>query len=118
MFEQSAHTMELERTYPSGAEEWCCPACGRRFIMQWPPQYKRIVLEPGDEYAPHSGGKGGVQIGAMQMAPADDILPSTEPPRDDRMQDADDTAADDTPDLEALGPWLKWLKDADLDGAA
>jgi hypothetical protein len=109
--------MELARTYASGAEEWHCPTCGRRMIMQWPPKYKRIVLEPGDEQAAHAGGKGGLQMGAAQIAPVDEFAsegadPSYARPHDDATPDAGDT-----PDHEALGPWLKWLNDADIDAA-
>jgi hypothetical protein len=66
--EQKKHEMVLERTHESGAEEWYCPLCGRRFLMQWPPNYKKIIIEPGDEYAIHSGGKGGLVMGAPQLA--------------------------------------------------
>lgn len=62
MINQESHTMELAQTYASGAEEWVCPTCERRFVVQWPPQYKKIILEPGDEYAIHGGGKGGIVI--------------------------------------------------------
>jgi hypothetical protein len=48
--------MKLEKIYPTGAEEWFCPRCGRRFIMQWLPTCNRMVLEAGDEQACHSGG--------------------------------------------------------------
>lgn len=58
--------MRLAKTHPSGADEWLCPTCGRRFLMQYPPQYKKIVMEAGDEYALHSGGKGGLQMGPIQ----------------------------------------------------
>ena len=58
------HTMILQATHESGADEWYCPICGRRFLMQWPPNYKKIILEPGDEYAMHSGGIGGLTIEA------------------------------------------------------
>jgi hypothetical protein len=51
------HEMVLETIHDSGAEEWYCPVCGRRFLMQWPPHYSKIILEPGDENAIHSGGK-------------------------------------------------------------
>ncbi len=63
MFESSSHQMELATTLPTGEEEWFCPTCGRRFLMQWAPAYKKVILAPGDEYAIHRGGKGGVQIG-------------------------------------------------------
>ncbi len=61
------HEMTLETTYSSGAEEWACPICGRRFIVMWEPSYQRIVLEPGDENAPHGGGNGGAKIGAVAV---------------------------------------------------
>lgn len=48
------HEMVLEKTHASGAEEWFCPTCGRRFLMSWSPNYSRVVLEPGDESAVHS----------------------------------------------------------------
>ncbi len=63
MYEQESHEMQIERSHPSGAEEWHCPTCGRRFLMQWPPAYSKIILQPGDEYAIHTGGKGGVAMG-------------------------------------------------------
>jgi hypothetical protein len=52
------HTMQLERAYESGAEEWVCPICERRLIIQWSPTYKKIILDSGDEYATHGDGKG------------------------------------------------------------
>lgn len=52
------HDMELVKLHSSGAEEWVCPTCARRFIIQWPPNYQKIVLEAGDEYAFHSCHKG------------------------------------------------------------
>jgi hypothetical protein len=66
MNDQQQHEMVLEKSHPSGAEEWYCPICGRRFLMQWPPAYEMIVLEPGDLYARHSGSKGGLKIGTAQ----------------------------------------------------
>ena len=61
------HTMVLETSYPTGAEEWYCPACGRRLIMNWPPAYKKIILEYGDEYAVHACTKGGSEFLSTQM---------------------------------------------------
>lgn len=66
-FSQQHHDMFLDKTHPSGAEEWFCSACGRRFVMQWPPKYKRIVLYAGDEQAGHGGSKGGLQMTASQI---------------------------------------------------
>jgi DNA-directed RNA polymerase subunit RPC12/RpoP len=72
------HQMRLEKTHPSGAEEWSCPTCGRRFLMQYPPKYKKIVMEVGDEYAAHSGGKGGLQMGPVQISQEEDYELSDE----------------------------------------
>jgi len=93
--------MEMMAKHPSGAEEWHCPTCGRRFLLQWPPAYKKIVLEPGDEYAAHSCSKGGLMIGAATV----------------RNQADDESTADSGPadDAEQLKPWMRWLKDANLD---
>jgi hypothetical protein len=63
MVEPQRHLMQLTKTYPSGAEEWFCPTCGRRYLMQWSPAYEKVVLTPGDEYVLHRGSKGGLQIG-------------------------------------------------------
>lgn len=75
---QQQHHMQLEKSYPSGAEEWYCPTCGRRFLMQYPPKYKKIVMEIGDEYAAHSGGKGGLQMGPLQISQDEDYELSDE----------------------------------------
>jgi len=54
----------------SGAEEWVCPTCGRRMLLRWPPNYEKLILEHGDEAAIHVGGKGGLRIGQVAVAPA------------------------------------------------
>jgi hypothetical protein len=95
------HEMHLEMTHPSGAEEWACPTCGRRFLMQWPPEYKKVVLETGDEYAYHSGGKGGLSIGMASIT-------------DDLLTDEAVEPGDSDPNHN-LHPWLTWLKNAKLD---
>lgn len=55
------HEMQLQRSYPSGAEEWHCPTCSRSLIMHHEPQQGRlkiIVLTAGDELASHHGASG------------------------------------------------------------
>jgi len=102
MKEQQKHEMVLEITHPTGAEEWYCPTCGRRLLLSWPPAYKKIILDAGNEpafpptmtgeliasvkkiildagneLASHSGGKGGLRVGQIQKTEADDsALPS------------------------------------------
>jgi hypothetical protein len=87
------HEMVLEKTYSSGAEEWNCPICGRRLLMHWKPTFRKTVIEVGDEYAVHGGGKGGLHIGSMQVLPVDDSSAREE-------AEAEDTR---------LAPWLAWL---------
>lgn len=74
------HQMELLRTDETGAEEWHCPTCGRRFLMRWPPAYEKTVLVPGDVYATHTGAKGGLRMGAPDLLDAETYLPAPEPP--------------------------------------
>ncbi len=114
------HEMQLDRIHPSGAEEWHCPTCGRRFLMRWPPSYSKIVLEPGDELAIHSGGKGGLQMGRAQVS-ADEMLLGALPADDvTRMEFLGDLAGDaqaDEPDIELsdslLEPWRRFLDASD-----
>ena len=69
------HEMELVRAYPTGAEHWRCPICGREFVIAWPPEYKKITLVEGDPYAMHNVSKGGVQVNAdAQDAPLVDAF--------------------------------------------
>jgi hypothetical protein len=49
------HTMQLAKTQISGEEEWYCPTCGRRFLLQLSPDYKKTVLVAGDRTAKHTG---------------------------------------------------------------
>ncbi len=91
---QEQHEMCLEKTHSSGAEEWYCPECGRRILRRVPPNRAMIVLEPGDQFAIHSGSKGGLRIRAVQVT-------QQEPERDDVPE-------------ENLRPWTKALDDLDL----
>jgi hypothetical protein len=56
--EEKNHIILMTRTYGSGAQEWYCPICGRRFIVQWKPEYQRVILELGDDSAIHNTGTG------------------------------------------------------------
>jgi hypothetical protein len=64
------HQMILSSRAESGAEEWTCPTCGRRFLLRWPPHVEKLVLEPGDITAIHVGGKGDVRAAGLTAAPA------------------------------------------------
>ncbi|MBI1879408.1 MAG: hypothetical protein HYR94_14520 [Chloroflexi bacterium] len=72
------HEMQLEKTHATGAEEWYCPLCGRRFLLSWPPAYEKIVIQAGDEYAIHSGGKGGLRMELPQVSDTEEPVLSDE----------------------------------------
>jgi len=103
------HQMVLVTTHPSSAEEWYCPTCGFRFIMTWPPNYRRIILEEGDPEAKHSGGKGDVTIGVQVTQMPEENSLSKEIP------EAKDNSQDSMGDDEHLGPWQQWMEDTDYD---
>ena len=67
-FKQEHHRMELVDSHSNGADELYCPTCGRRILIHWPPEYEKTVLEVGDEFATHSGSKGGLEISAPQIS--------------------------------------------------
>jgi hypothetical protein len=103
MNEQQKHEMVLETTHPSGAEEWYCPICGRRFMLSWPPEYKKIILNVGDERASHTGGKGGLSIGEFQTIEKEDLeLPDQVRSSIEKILkdlDFDDPSSESPPDL-------------------
>ena len=39
-------------------------------LLRWPPNYEKLILEYGDEAAIHVGGKGGLRVGQVAIAPA------------------------------------------------
>jgi hypothetical protein len=77
MNEQQTHEMVLETTHPSGVEEWNCPTCGRRLRISWEPKFTKTVLEVGDDFSIHSGGKGGLSMSSIEVGePKGPILPA------------------------------------------
>ena len=97
---QQRHEMFLGQTHSSGAEEWNCPTCGRRMTITWQP-WRKIILEPGDVYAAHSGSKGPMKTGPLQFNLEDKDAPAT----------ARETSFEDP----YLAPWERWLDKMDLD---
>jgi len=67
MSQPEQHEMQIQTKYASGTELWYCPTCGRKFLLDWPPEYKKTVLDPGNELAVHSGGKGGLSMGSTKI---------------------------------------------------
>ncbi|HLO15134.1 MAG TPA: hypothetical protein VK206_09915 [Anaerolineales bacterium] len=89
------HEMVLEMTHASGMQGWYCPTCGRRILLQVPPNNDLVIIEVGDQYASHSGSTGGLRIGAVQVSE-----------QQEQPQEISE---------ESLRPWIKALEDLDLD---
>ena len=81
MFSEQTHKMKLEATHPSGAEEWACPECGRRFIAQWEPKFRRVILEQGQEEIIHVGQGSGFGEDESPRSAEDDLA------NDPKLQD-------------------------------
>lgn len=101
MNEQPKHEMSFAGTLPSGAEEWSCPICGRRTLIHWGPEFKRTVLEAGDDLAIHSAVKADLPT---QSLPADatNVSPQVNKPQP-------------TYDDPRLDPWIDWLNKVDFE---
>ena len=65
MLNSSTHQMVLEKEH-EGTEERYCPICGRRFLIEWNP-WKRVIITKGDSNVSHSGGKGGLIMGRVEV---------------------------------------------------
>jgi hypothetical protein len=123
MNDAEQHEMFLATTHPTGEEEWLCSTCGRRFLMHWPPAYRKVILEPGDEYAVHSGNKGDLRMRSFEIRDADEALVSDdallfEAKMSEQAPIGDSWEATEiqpTPLTDELLPWLNWLQDSDLD---
>ncbi|MBE0699231.1 MAG: hypothetical protein IH586_20100 [Anaerolineaceae bacterium] len=102
MSAQDQHTMVIARELPDGTQEWVCPTCVRRILMQWPPHYKRTVLEIGDENAAHSGGMGGLQMGQANI-----VSPKQEETFPGESLDLPVAPAEENDPY--LMPWIEWL---------
>ena len=103
-----AHEMQFKGIHVSGAQEWFCPVCGRRLLMQWPPSFETQVLEPGDNNAFHTGGKVSDAIRPVSLNDRSEFELNALP-RVDRLH------IDVPISRDALRPWLKWARDAGID---
>jgi hypothetical protein len=88
------HEMIFEQIHASGVEEWSCPSCGRRFLVQWPPAYKTIILEPGDQDTPHNISRNKVRRGSVRVGEVEEngLIEETR-----------------------LIRWIKWMEEVDFD---
>jgi hypothetical protein len=87
------HEMILQETHISGVEEWYCPDCGRRFLVQWPPAYKMIIVESGNKDIRHNVSRANSRIGSLPVTKLE---------------------ATDLIDEFRLIPWIKWMEKVDF----
>jgi len=88
------HQMILEKIHSLGVEEWYCDTCGRRFLVQWSPAYRLIILAAGEKDIPHDVSKSNSRIGSC---------PATQ------------LETTDLTDEFLLLPWIKWMETVDFD---
>ena len=89
------HEMVLEMKHASGMQGWYCPSCGRRILLLVPPNNEMVIVEPGDNYATHSGSTGGLRIGSVRVA--------------ERNEEHYEISE------ESLRPWIKAIESLNLD---
>jgi hypothetical protein len=90
---ETYHEMILEKIHLSGVEEWHCPICGRHFLVQWPPAYKMIVVEPGEKDTRHNLSRVAARVGPRPVTQLE---------------------ATDYIDEYRLIPWLEWMEKVDF----
>jgi hypothetical protein len=93
MDSEETHEMKRVTSYPSGAEEWSCPDCGRRFIAQWEPKFRRVILNEGHEGIIHVGQAMGLLLQESEISIENDL--------------------EDDPELGDV--WKKWLDTMNFD---
>jgi hypothetical protein len=99
--DQQHHEMVLGKTHPSGVDEWYCPTCGRRLVMEYEPAFKKTVLTAGDETAIHGGMKGGLRMGSIRSVSGDGT----------DAEEATEISLNDP----SLAPWVAWLDNVNFD---
>lgn len=87
------YEMILDKIHISGVEEWYCPTCGRRFLVQWPPAYKMIVLAAGEKDIRHNVSKSDSRKGSGPVTQLE---------------------VPDLTDEFRLLPWKKWMEKVDF----
>lgn len=99
------HVMQLVEVAPDGGELWQCATCGRTLRFWWPPNYKKIIVAPGDEFVAHTGA--GSVLGFLGGFRAETSLGVFQD------NEACITFGPDT-SAEGLDPWLRWMREEGL----
>ncbi len=96
---EERHEMRRRQRFNTGAEEWECPECGRRFILILDPAFQKVVLEPGNENAIHCGGTGELAITASPT----------------NISTVRQSPEEISPDDATLEPWKRWVDSVDFE---
>jgi hypothetical protein len=59
------HGMTMTEVDSTGRELWECEECSRKVLLDWDPFHREVIIR-GDDSAIHSGGKGGLQMVAVE----------------------------------------------------
>jgi hypothetical protein len=97
----SKHEMILEKKHSSGADEWFCPACGRRMLISWKPKFRRTILEAGETNVAHVGFRINIPVVGNLTLPFVEGSPSFE------YFETLDMDIDET----RLIPWISWVEE-------
>lgn len=63
---EERHEMHRVQKFNTGAEEWECHECGRRFIILLEPNFQKVILKKGNENVIHYGGSAELSLGVTQ----------------------------------------------------
>ena len=66
---EQQHQMVRQAVHDDGVQDWLCPECGRRLLLTWPPNYRKVVLHRGDVWAAHVGATGGLRLSNVKVPP-------------------------------------------------
>jgi hypothetical protein len=104
MSDQEKHEMIFEKKHASGADEWFCPACGRRMLISWEPKFRRTVLAAGDANITHGGFRINIPVVGNLT------FPFVEGPSFEYLEMVE-------LDIEEsrLAPWISWMEQSDLE---
>lgn len=97
---EEKHEMRLESKQPTGAEEWYCPTCGRRVMMQWSPTFNMVILEAGNLKASHIAIAGALRLEGHETTGPNESEPEQ---RGNPKEEQD------------LNIWKEGLQDIDMD---
>jgi hypothetical protein len=115
MLEPQRHLIQLATTYPSGAEEWSCPTCGRRFVMHGLAGYEQLTLERGEKHVLAWGRTIGTAVAAKVVLEAgDDAAFHTGSKSHSGAFSTDDASLDDHELQARLSSWSEGLADVDF----